>query len=137
MADTKRTTILKALKTAITSTGYFRTVGRYHPAPHTVGNLPAAFLYPVEEDTESGTDDQIKKKLRIIVLVIVQSGSNLSDEAEQAIAKIEAIIETNPSISGTVNDSRVLQIDLDISEAGKPKAYVFITVECDYQRERG
>ena len=137
MADTKRTTIMKALESLIDADGFFRTVERYHPAPHKASNLPAAFIYPVQEDVREGTDDKIKRQLRIIILVVVETNNNLAEAAEEAIGKIEAIVETAPGISGTVGQSRVSEIDMDMPEPGKPKAYGFITIECDYERARG
>ena len=134
MSIPRRSQVLQALKTLIDGTGYFATVERNHHNPLTADPLPAALIYPENELLEDGTDDEIKKRFFINVVLVDEAGDDKADQIELAVYKIEEIIEVNDSINGTASEAKVPEVNWSVVEG---RTLAVVTIECDYQRPRG
>ncbi len=138
---TRRINIAKALETMINNIqGFdFKTVDRCVANPWEVDNLPGAFIYPRVESRHDAQDDQIGKALTIAIAIIVEAAGNgnLHDAVEAAVGPVEAVIENDPSLGGTVEQALIDDVQFEIVELTAPRAGVYLFLDCRYQRTRG
>ena len=139
--STKRTTIVKALETMINGIegSVLKTVDRCVANPWEVNNLPGAFIYPRVESRHDAQDGKIGKSLIIAIAIIVEAAgnANLHDAIEAVVGPVEAAIENDPSLLGTVTQALIDDVQFEIVELTAPKAGVYLYVNCTYQRAQG
>jgi len=138
MSELRRTAIAKAVAALITDTGYFARVVRCHPAPWELDPKPAAAVYARRERTAAGSADRSRRHLEIAVLVIVSAGEGVLDDLlQEATAQVEAALEANPHLAGTVDQAVIREIDFSAAaEPARPTAAARLTVDAIYQRPR-
>jgi len=135
MADTRRQTILKAVADLVENAKVCKTVERMHPNPWEVANPPAALIYPRWQKKSPAPDDQVGSELSVVIAVIVE-GPNLQDALEPVLTAVEGAINADPSLGGTVDDSRITDVQFELVEITAPRAGAYVFIECDYDEPR-
>jgi hypothetical protein len=110
---------IKALLTGTTSAGNNVFSSRGHA--YWRSELPAICIFTSHEPAQPSNlqNTRYNRTLEISIEVRVEASSSTDDTLDNLIAEIEAIMQANPSLSGTVQSTTLTNTDIRVDTDGE------------------
>lgn len=138
----KRQAIREALVTTLTgltTTGANVFMNRVYPMD--VASLPGLIIYAKSEAVEYVTMGTSRSQTRIAEFAVegyVRGITDYDDQLDTIGAEVEAALETNRHLGGTVHDVKMTNVEMEfMGEGDQPLGNIVMTVQVQYRTVAG
>jgi hypothetical protein len=97
--------------------------------------LPAICIFSSQEPAQPANlqGTRYNRTLELTIEVRVEAGTDADDEVDSLLAEVEALIQEDPSIGGTVQSTILTSTEIRVdSEGEKDMGVGILTYECKY-----